>query len=173
MRLNVGCGDHYAEGWTNLDPQPSETVRPDIVGSLTELTPWIDGVTAAYCGHVLEHLPHVDVTPALRALWERCVPGARVALVGPDVDRARRLHERGEITTETLDGAVHGAGRWHGDEHLWECTEQRLLDVARLSGLDAQPVPIDSPDLDDFPVVSRALWQCAIVGTVGGNSAGS
>lgn len=169
MRLNVGCGDHYASGWTNLDPQPSETVQPDIVGSLTDLTPWVDGVTAVYCGHVLEHLPFHDVASALRALWKRCVPGAHVALVGPDVDRARRLHERGEITTETLDGAIHGAGRWHGDEHLWECTEHQLLDFARASGLDARPVPIGSAELDAFPVVSRAPWQCAIIGAVPGN----
>lgn len=169
MKLNVGCGDHYAPGWTNLDPQPGETVRPDIVGSLTGLPASVDGVTAVYLGHVLEHLRYEAVVPALRGLWARCEPGARVAIVGPDVDRARRLHERGEITTETLDGAIHGAGRWHGDEHLWACTESLLLNVARVSGLDAHPVPIDSPDLDAFPIVSRAPWQCAIHGTVPGN----
>jgi hypothetical protein len=173
VRLNVGCGDHYADGWTNLDLNPGDTVRPDVVGSLTELPPQISGVTAVYCGHVLEHLPFYSLASALRGLWARCVPGATVALVGPDVDRANLLHERGEITAETLHGAIHGAGRWHGDEHLWACTEQLLLDVARVSGLDARPVPIGSPELDAFPVVSRAPWQCAILGAAPGNPVSS
>lgn len=171
MKLNIGCGNHYADGWTNLDPNPGDTVRPDVVSSLTDLPPQINGVTAVYLGHVLEHLPFDSLAPALRGLWARCVPGATVALVGPDVDRASLLHEREEITAETLHGAIHGAGRWHGDEHLWGCTEQLLLDVARDSGLDARPVPIGSVELDAFPVVSRALWQCAILGTVPGTRA--
>lgn len=169
MRLNVGCGNHYATGWTNLDPNPGETVQPDVVGSLTDLPASIHDVTAVYLGHVLEHLPFYAIAPALRALWRRCAPGATVALVGPDVDRARLLHDRGEITDETLHGAIHGAGRWHGDEHLWGCTEQLLLDVTRTSGIDAHPVPIDSRELDAFPIVSRAPWQCAILATTPGN----
>ncbi|GKQ35187.1 hypothetical protein [Streptomyces sp. A012304] len=170
MKLNVGCGNHYAPGWTNLDPNPGVSVRPDIVGSLTDLPRSVVCVTAVYLGHVLEHLPYDIVVPALRGLWERCEPGAAVAVVGPDVDRARALHADGAIDQATLDGAVYGAGRWAGDVHLWECTEAALLDAAAASGLaDVRPVPVDSPSLDAFPIVSRAPWQCAIHGTVPGN----
>lgn len=168
MRLNVGCGEHYATGWTNLDQAVSEQVRPDLVGSLTDLPAAVTGVSAVYLGHVLEHLDHPTAQRALPGLWQRCLPGAQVALVGPDTDRARALHRRGEISDATLHGALYGACRWPGDEHRWECTEARLVDLAHATGLTARPVPLDDPALAPFPVVSRAPWQCAVVGTVPG-----
>jgi len=167
MRLNVGCGDHYADGWTNLDVVSTDTVCPDLVGSLEDLPPAVQDVTAVYLGHVLEHLPYRTAARALTALWARCRPGAAVAMVGPDCDRARALYDNGRLSAAELEGAVHGAGRWPGDAHEWECTEHHLLALAQWSGLTAaRAVLLDDPRLDDFPVVSRAPWQCAVVGLV-------
>lgn len=166
MKLNVGCGEFYAEGWTNLDMVRTDTVRPDIVGSLLYLPDQVQDVTMVYLGHVLEHVGLIAARDALEELWARCVPGARVAMVGPDVDRAYVLCREGKIDALTLHGALHGANRWAGDAHLWECTEDRLLTLAQSSGLDASAVPIDDAELDPFPVASRALWQCAVVGKV-------
>lgn len=171
MRLNVGCGDHYATGWVNIDAHPGETVQPDIVADLRyDLPSSIHDVTAVYLGHVLEHLPITDVVPALSRLWKRCAPEPDVAIVGPDCARARALHEAGEIDDETANGAIYGAGRWSGDEHLWECGQERLLTLALASGLFAAPMEMDSYILDRFPVVSRAPWQCAVYGTDRGDA---
>lgn len=166
MKLNVGCGDHYAHGWTNLDAHPGSTVRPDIVGDLTNLPSEVRGVTAVYLGHVLEHIPLTEVVTALRHLWKRCTPEAEVAIVGPDCDRARAMWAAGEIDEATADGAIHGACRWPGDEHLWECGQERLLTLVLASGLEGFAVPLDDSALDVFPVVSRVGWQCAVVGDV-------
>lgn len=167
MKLNVGCGEFYADGWVNMDVAQNELVHPDIIGSLSDLPGpgELANVEMVYMGHVLEHLPYKTLAHALALLWRRCVAGARVAIVGPDVDRAGALHAAGQLDWETVTGALCGEERWPGDKHLWMCTEDRLLRVVRASGLKrVHNVPIDSSLLDEFPVTSRAAWQCAMVG---------
>lgn len=170
MKLNVGCGEWYADGWLNMDLAENEQVHPDVIGSITRLPKpaELSNVEMVYLGHILEHLPYAEVAPALRGLWPRCVLGARVAIVCPDVDRASALHASGHLDWKTAVEALTGGCRWSGDEHLWGCNEQRLFRAVKASGLKrVHPVPIASPLLDDFPVTSRAPWQCAILGVVG------
>lgn len=170
MKLNVGCGEFYADGWTNMDVASNDLVRPDLIGSLADLPSPQDlsNIEMVYLGHVLEHLPYQAIATALRGLWQRCVANARVAIVGPDVDRANALHASGQLDWTTTVRALTGEDRWLGDQHLWACNEERLLRIVKSSGLKrAHHVPIASQLLDDFPVTSRAAWQCAIIGVVG------
>lgn len=167
IKVNVGCGEFYADGWINMDVAENESVRPDIKGSLLDLPDpsQLANAEMVYLGHVLEHIPYKAVPQALRTLWQRCVAGARIAIVGPDVERAMALHASGQLDWDTVTGALLGESRWGGDDHLWGCNEERLLRAVRASGLKrAHSVPISSPLLNDFPVASRAPWQCAIVG---------
>lgn len=168
MKLNVGCGNHYAQGWVNIDASSNDEVRPDIQASFLEPLPdEIQGVTHVYLGHVLEHLPFGKIPPALSALWERCVPGALVGIVGPDCDKARELDRRGLLHGIELRDIIEGAGRWVNDVHLWECTPGRLETLLTRSGVhDARHVDINDNALAPFPVTSRVGWQCALVATV-------
>lgn len=168
MRLNVGCGNHRAEGWTNMDVESNDQVRPDIQASLMEDLPEvIQGVTHVYLGHVLEHLPLGLIPVALEKLWERCVPGVQIAVVGPDCDRARELDRAGRLHGITLQDVVHGAGRWANDVHLWECAPGRLERVLRRSGVqDVRHVNIASAELSAWPVTSRVDWQCAMIASL-------
>ena len=129
MRLNVGCGNHYAEGWTNVDIESNDQVKPDIQASLGNLPAEIQGVTHVYMGHVLEHIDYAEVPGMLRDLWTRCVPRAKVTIVGPDCTRARELHERSQLFGVDLSAVLYGAGRWQNDVHLWECTPELLTDA--------------------------------------------
>lgn len=150
-----------------MDVAENEQVHPDIIGSVTNLpsTSELANVEMVYMGHVLEHIPYQTVAPALRLLWTRCVSGARVAVVGPDVDRAGALHAADQLDWPTVVGALCGEHRWPGDEHVWMCTGERLLRAVKASGLKrAHLIPIGSELLNDFPVSSRAPWQCALVG---------
>jgi hypothetical protein len=169
VRLNVGCGEFRAEGWVNMDLATNEFVKPDLVGSLLYLPPAaeLSNVEQVYLGHVLEHISPNIIASALQVLWSRCVDGARIAIVGPDVDRAGRLHFDNKLDWTTLSEALTGGKRWDGDQHLWSCNEERLLRLVKMSGLRrCRAVPIGSSDLDDFPVTSRAPWQCAVIGSV-------
>jgi hypothetical protein len=155
VRLNVGCGRFRANGWINIDNDP--TIIADQVADLTNLPPQIRGVTGVYLGHILHLLPPEQVPTVLHQLWDRCVSGAQVAAVGPD---ALRLLDQNLDLDKT-------AAHLGGDGRRWACTQQRLVDLLRVSGLQrVRPVLIDSEDLQGFPVVSQVSWQCAARGQV-------
>lgn len=168
MKLNMGCGNHYVDGWTNVDVDKNDQVRPDIQASFLEPLPaQIQDVTHVYLGHVLEHLPFGVISPALSRLWERCVPGVRIAVVGPDCDKAREMDRRSALWGIELNAILHGAGRWANDVHLWECTPGRLETLLERSGVhNARRVDIRSEELSEFPVTSRVAWQCALIATL-------
>lgn len=167
MKLNVGCGEFYADGWTNVDAVSNGSVKPDIIASITDLPLEITDVEQVYLGHVLEHITHTNIVAALSRLWLRCRSGCAVAAVGPDVLRAWNGVIDGWMTVDDAIGATLGARRWPGDEHMWACTDLGLEAVLRESGLsNVQRVAIRSGMLNSFPVVSRAGWQCAAVGWV-------
>lgn len=165
MRLNVGCGEFKAPGWVNMDT--NQALDPDIPGSLLRLPREVQGVTAVYLGHVLEHIPYHYLIPALSALWLRCLDGAEVAVVGPDVLRAWELVISGLMTEEDAIGATLGGRRWEGDAHRWPCEPRTLRRVLGQSGLRVTQHDIKSDALNNFPVTSRAPWQCAFIGKVG------
>lgn len=159
MNLNVGSGQFPAAGWTNLDLDPA--VRPDVIGDLRDLPAEIIEVKTVYLGHVLHDIPPAQVPVALAQLWQRCASGARVCAVEPDLVRAWD-----QIMNQTMDEDT--ARRFRaGSGWKWAPSEQRLLDLMRVSGLLwCAPTPIGSNQLDEFPVVSRVGWQCAVVGAV-------
>jgi hypothetical protein len=161
VRLNLGCGDHYAHGWVNVDAVRNDRVRPDLVHDITRPLPLDPGsVTELYCGHVLEHLDHDAVVPAL-LMWRRYLcPGALVMVVGPDCDRADAMPQ---LSVEERRGIRFGGDRWEGgtDRHLWRSTEVETGNLLREAGFVPRPIPIEKvPRV--WPIVSRVRWQFAI-----------
>lgn len=158
MRLNIGSGQYPADGWVNLDHDP--TVNPDILADLQKLPDEIRDVETVYLGHVLTDIPPDQLIGTLNDLWKRCRPGAQVCATAPDIAKVWDAVINGQLDISTAV-AMGGATR------RWVATEQRLLESMRASGLRwARPVSIASPDLNDWPLVSRVGWQCAVIGTV-------
>lgn len=154
MKLNVGCGRFRRDGWHNLDHDPRWIT--DTIADLRDLPPHITGVTAVYLGHILHLIPAGEALAACHKLWQRCVPGAQVAAVGPDA--LRLLDQKIPNPEEHLGG----------DDRQWTCDQRRLVDMLRGSGLQlVRPVLLTDPDLEPFPVVSQVSWQCAVRGQVG------
>jgi hypothetical protein len=170
MKLNVGCGHFYVPGWFNTDTVRNDEIRPDLVVTPgSDLPEQIQGVESVYMGHVLEHMPYDKIPAILGAIWERCVPGATFAAVGPDCKRGEEMHARGQLDAEFLSHlyTTPGEALWEGHPHLWDCTESLMVDAIRASGvLSCEPVPVQAKALDPFPLVSTVTWQCAVVGVV-------
>lgn len=160
MKLNLGAGDRYAEGWHNVD-LPSCPHRKDQELDLRGLLPWT-GVTHVYCGHLLEHLFVGYALVFLDRLRECMTPDGELMIVGPDVLIAQGMAEAGtlDVTMQSLTG---GAGRWPGDEHRWHCSAMDLLLMLRYTGWTRRErMGIDSvPAM--WPVADRGpRWQCAV-----------
>lgn len=180
MKLNLGCGDRYADGWTNVDHEGSPHHK-DVALNLAQSTaplPWSAGsVTHIYAGHVLEHLSIADCGDLLVRLLPLMAPGGQIMVVGPDLIKAEMMIDAGTFDFRwghTLDSLRHGGHRWPGDEHLWECNAAivaMMLDRAGWSGVSdvgIEHVPAGWPVADRAP-----LWQCAVSAVSAVSAAGA
>ena len=159
MRLNLGCGDHYADGWVNVDAFGG--VRADTYAQLGAL-PFPDGSAEfVYCGHVLEHIAPADLPAVLGEVRRVLAPGGLFCAVGPDCDR---IDPAREPDLWRMASAGHdGIGLNPHAPHLWSCTETLLLAHVRAVFPTARPVLVaDVPQ--PWPVVARGeAWQCAVL----------
>jgi hypothetical protein len=160
--LNLGCGDRYAQGWVNVDfGSPHRKDREiDLIGEL----PWEhDSILHVYMGHVLEHLTPAQATVLLERLYPLVRPEGQIMIVGPDVKLAEKLQAQGYVLEVPLEHLRHGAGRWAGDEHMWECTAAGLTRLLRTSGWKSiENVGIENV-AEFWPVAVRGpKWQCAV-----------
>lgn len=185
MYLNVGCGTHYAQGWTNTDVWESDTTKPDVRVTLGEPYPFDDNTfDAVYMGHVLEHLPWKDVPAFLKDIQRIAKPGAQFLVVGPDVYKTIKLWSSGAQPWEMIESTMEHQDVnwqpdritewWDGAHHHWNCHEQRverLLNDAGFVGVTNVFTQIpNNPQgtswYDDqtnitWPVVGKYIWQLA------------
>ncbi len=81
MKLNLGCGPNYWEGWTNIDSSPQ--YKTDIVYDLDNLPyPFKENeVDEVYMEHTLEHLEKPD--KVIEELWRIVKPKGRLIISVP------------------------------------------------------------------------------------------
>jgi hypothetical protein len=163
LKLNLGCGEQYADGWINVDHAGSPH-RKDLEVDLTGELPWSnESVNLIYAGHLLEHLT-LDQCHELLTKLRRCtVYGGELMIVGPDVNVAARLEADGHVLEVPLDQLRFGAGRWHGDVHRWECTHVGLVSLVVGAGWDN----VRALNIEDVPSVWPVAfrgprWQVAV-----------
>jgi predicted SAM-dependent methyltransferase len=120
LRLNLGSGPDYREGFVNIDADP--TVRADLHASVTDhaaLTKAIAGrpVELIYMKHVLEHLPMAAVVPHLAWCYAILMAGGALVIDGPDL-RAMCRHLAAKATWTWEDVAmIYGGQTTPWDHH--------------------------------------------------------
>lgn len=161
MRLNLGCGDRYVDGWLNVD-QAGCPHRMDSQVDLTGPLPNWTNISHVYAGHLLEHLFVGDVLNLLTELRECMAPDGELMVVGPDVIVAQAMAEAGTLDV-TMDSLTNGGHRWPGDEHRWHCTGPDVWTLLWHTGWqDVSQLSLD--DVPTFwPVADRGpRWQYAV-----------
>lgn len=171
-RLNVGCGNHYARGWVNVDRVYTDSIRPDIVNptghpALIE----VEDVEAIYLGHVLEHVRWEDVTMFLVQCRDLLNPGGQICVVGPDVWNTLRMWKAGQVgddlLTAVLEGPhpqIDGVDAHHdGARHQWNATQDRVVQKLTAAGfVNINPYRSVQDVESHWPVVARPGWQSAV-----------
>lgn len=155
ISVNLGCGDHKAEGWVNIDIAPE--VEPDIVASILDLPFEDNSIDRVYVGHVLEHIPLLSIVDAAHEVYRVLKPGGVACFVGPDFFEGWK----NSFDEETLNGIVYGADRWGTtDIHLWVCTEEPVLIAASEAGFHiGQEVTLENIEEGGWPIASLIGWQ--------------
>lgn len=150
IRLNVGCGEFSAPGWLNIDTWAMPPVKPDVRASALAIPLADASCVAIYAGHVMEHLTLAEVPKALAEFRRVLVPGGKLLIVGPDIERARNEKERRDI--------VEGAQRWPGDTHAWTSRVELMRSIVEEAGWQCRECPIERVPRE-WPVVARVHWQ--------------
>jgi predicted SAM-dependent methyltransferase len=165
MRLNFGCGEFYQEGWTNIELVNDGTYRADLYADVRDV-PLPDACAEAiYCGHVLEHIALEDAPRVLAEAWRLLIPGGRLCVVGPDLDRADPA-DKGLVDMVVVGGRPGVDGHdYPSTMHHWTCTEAKLLLIVQAVFPDAHPMPSVGLLVCGWPAVAEVDWQCAVEAT--------
>lgn len=157
MRLTIGSGDHYAEGWVNIDRWRSDTdMRADVFA-----LPFADDVfEQVYAGHVLEHLPYAAIPAALTEVRRVLRPGGRFAVVGPCIEAAVRTNQPPHLLAAII---ADPTPETPGSGHEWTATRGFTLAAVRTVFPEAEAVPVSSIDKPEWPNPSVVDWQCAVL----------
>lgn len=100
VRVQLGPGQHYLEGWINVDANVL-TARCDVWADLRNALPFHDAsVDAFYSHHVIEHLP--DLRLHFANVFRCLKPGGVYRVGGPHGDSA-------------IKKFMEGDGRWFTD----------------------------------------------------------
>lgn len=83
MRVNIGCGNNYVDGWVNLDISPE--VGADVVCDITGGLPFADdSVLEVLAENVLTQLPNpAAFRDVLNELWRVVKPGGELRVRVP------------------------------------------------------------------------------------------
>lgn len=165
MKVNLGCGKAYLDGWVNVDADRS--VRADVhEDALSFVRGRAEEIDELYMGHVLEHMTP-DAASALLAVVASSLPaGATVSAVVPDVPAIFRAYDQGQVTNWDLN-VLYVYSYYQPSHHLWCYDVEALAELFRASGF-AEVTPIDP--LTWPPVYWKtgpwSRWQCGVRGTV-------
>lgn len=158
IKLNIGCGNHYAQGWTNTDITYTENgPTPDIITSADDLPFKDNTVDVIYVGHVLEHIEFDTIPKVLEEFKRVLSPNGRVMIVGPDLDIAIKDYP------EAVEGIRYGAGRWSGDEHLWESRASTMKKLLVDCNWEYSQKELWEIDTVFWPLTSQIGWQFALL----------
>lgn len=136
LRLHLGCGSRYLEGWTNVDRWSPD--RKDLVADVAAL-PFRPGtVDEIFSSHVIEHLPRAGAPRALAHWAQLLKPGGKLAVECPDLEAVcRRFLAAGE---QERQGwwiyVLYGLQTHRGEFHLNNFTGASLRAQLERAGLE-------------------------------------
>lgn len=157
--INVGSGQHYAEGWFNIDAIPTDKGKqPDMllpIEAFMEVFPE-KAFKKAYVGHVLEHIRWVDVPFVVENLaWV----AEKIMVVGPCLDKAIARGEPQSLIDAMRAPEIFDYHPW---SHKWNPTERATAEAIETAGYEPHIVDISTVKKPEWPNPTTAGWQCAM-----------
>jgi predicted SAM-dependent methyltransferase len=115
IKLHLGCGQKFLEGWLNIDKIPCKSAV--VVDDVATLDTVQDGsADLIYACHVLEHFGRHEVESVLSCWNRKLKNGGRIRIAVPDFEAVcKRYLEKREIREVT--GFICGGQRNEHDYH--------------------------------------------------------
>src|SRR5205085_8776624 len=161
MKVNLGCGQAYMQGWVNVDEDP--TAKADIyLDAFDFVRNYGDEVEEVYMGHVLEHLLPGAARSLLSLLCDRLPAGAVVSAVVPDMRAIFAAYDRGEVSNDDLN-ARFVYSYVQPSHHLWCHDLESLTALFHEAGFgDVEPIDPSEWEPVYWKEGDEARWQCGV-----------
>lgn len=157
--INIGSGQHYADGWLNTDVVPTDKGRqPDLLIDIHDFLDTFEkhAFKKAYVGHVLEHIEWGDeLTCAIQSI---AYVAQNIMVVGPCINRAMDTNQPQSL----IDGIKKSEGEPHPWSHKWTPTEELTYNAIKAAGFEPHVVEVGVVRPPEWPNPSRAAWQTAM-----------
>ncbi len=153
MKLHVGCGKKYLEGWTNLDISDLEN-KVDLLDDARFLSKVENNsCDIIYASHVLEHFGRHEYKSVLKVWASKLKRGGVLRLAVPDFQAVAKVYaETGDVFP--LVGLVSGGQRDTYDYHCMIFDEKMLTAELLEAGFSEVRLwdwqTTDHCDVDDY-----------------------
>ncbi len=126
MKLHIGCGDKYIEGFKHYDARKVSD-KIDYVGNADDLSIFEDNsIEEIYACHILEHFGRHHVNDVLKE-WNRVlVPGGLLRIAVPDFESiVAYYNETGDVYK--IMGLLYGGQTYEYNYH-YVCFDQKSME---------------------------------------------
>lgn len=137
LRVHLGCGDVYLDGYVNIDAYPAGTGRgPDRILRVEDLDYPEGSVDEIYTSHVVEHLSRAELLEALPRWHQALRPGGLLTVEVPDAEAIMRrlLAARREEDKDLFYYLLFGTQEREGEFHKGGYTFARLARLLEAAG---------------------------------------
>lgn len=151
IKLNLGCGDDYLEGFVNVDAYAEHKVdaRYDVI----QLPYEDNSIDEIRVFHVIEHFHYHDGQKALNEWFRVLKPGGRLHLETPDfLESCKEFIKQDEQGRVNLYGHFFSTAWIPGQAHLFLFTETQLRGQLSWAGFTTvNRLAPSSKYLDHYP----------------------
>ncbi len=131
MKLHIGCGNRYFEGWTNLDILEGTA---DVIDDARVLSKIPDSsCDIIYAAHVLEHFGRHEVNEVITVWFKKLKKGGILRLSVPDFEKIVKMYSKG-TDLKTLLGYICGGQKDDFDFHKMIFDESTLSELLHNAG---------------------------------------
>lgn len=107
MKLHLGCGAKYIEGYIHVDKNNLSHI--DYVCDLSDLSVFEDeSVELIYASHVLEYYSFIEVIPVLKEWYRVLKKNGILRLSVPDFDKLIKVYELTNSNIDRIIGPMFG-----------------------------------------------------------------
>ncbi len=126
VKLHLGCGDIYLEGYVNVDMHESAKIKIDLKHDLGSPLPYPDNsVDLIQAYHLFEHLKFSSIEAIIKDWYRVMKSGARIIMEMPDFDETLK-YVLANPNDNAAIASIYGSQEHEGQYHHWGWNKTRL-----------------------------------------------
>ena len=135
IKLNLGCGNHLLEGFTNID---INNKKADLICNCIKLPFKKESIDRIETYHMIEHIHHLVFLSVIQHWYELLKVGGMLVIECPDIKKAMNLYLEGN---KDMLYSIYGRQRYQYDTHFWGYDPQTLYSILSKIGFCAEIKP--------------------------------